>query len=1331
MSVETLLARLPSLDARLRRAEVEAIAATLGHDLVSTLLKALQECEKHARAIEKDTEETIDAWQKAPDRALIVGWLKRQGQWGRSERWAVRRRLGIGVVRERAQIAVEQCGIREEILLKLLRGQISVDQPAPQEVVDCLLQSRRWQSRKAAAEVLLSHAQAGGPQGGCWPAVLARSQDVGEHPWVCDACDAWLGVTHPEQARTLLVDGLQPVSTRHHFLLRRLRMERFIRQFPEYAARIFPVLLADPSEHVRIGMAQALCEYQSVETRDLLVSLGRQPAPRVRLAVAEYLGRYAARQEPGWLTGFLTERLEQEDESSVLRTLARTAARTVDAWPEQGARLALALERAILRDISGESAEAAAVARERCTRSVIATTLVERISKHVKEIQIGTSVFFSWPTLGLEKAPPTAELGEAMAVVAREDFGLWARPAEKGVWLRRGDRFRFRLWRALHELRNPAPNKRQGWDHTVGRSFSEPVRAPSARMAEVTATTVPGERVVIDREGSWVPMLPTVDDLLDMGSGAELYSAYGVTRIRPAPRIHARIFNRLKLTFSYAKLARLRSQSLAAREPAERSAYLREIQRDLGVTVEFSPYSPPPARIAELTGSFGLLGGLDSLLAPTRSSQAALAAFTSGLLALMLVDAWYQREQIRQARAEIPLVIGGWGTRGKSGTERIKAAIFHGLGHPVFVKTTGCEAMFIQAYPGLSAREVFIFRPHDKSSIWEQANMLRQAAGMRARVMLWECMALRTNYVETLEQDWMRDDLVTLTNAFPDHEDVQGPAGHNIASTISAFIPNGARAFTTEVEFLPVLQDKARQRKTELTAVEPIEAELWGSDLLALFPYQEHPRNIALVARLAEELGIDRHLAVMLMANHVVPDLGVLRIYPEVPVYGRQLRFINGMSANERTGCVTNWRRTGCDRIHVDVDWDQSIVVVVNNRADRVARSEVFARIIVQDLAADRFVLIGTNLTGLHGCILTALDALLTNFQLYPENMTQDQVLERMADVLARLRVGQPSILNALQLAQSAIAGAGYAVVHSDSLEKELVRWLSPGQARPLSLKSILDGLYQDTALRAAFQSLVGVQRAEPIFDVVGLPSLEDAWRGWVEKVARMSVHAHLRREVETGKVKDSVFCELYREIFLASLYPIEDPSTSGDKIIATVAQQAIPGSKVTVMGVQNIKGTGLDFAYRWVALGQVASLVERWENANAQERLAALRGLLAFDDYGMVDSALVGHRLSRPSYAENQEEQALRERVMAHTTTIHTQRKNRLTSVAAQAWWQPLVGMVEKLLDPVHALWRYWVAHRTLRELTHHTISLADAAQMMQELYAMQKGGWLMKLFR
>ena len=716
----------------------------------------------------------------------------------------------------------------------------------------------------------------------------------------------------------------------------------------------------------------------------------------------------------------------------------------------------------------------------------------------------------------------------------------------------------------------------------------------------------------------------------------------------------------------------------------------------------------------------------DAVLAPTPVSQPALAWFTAAALAFLLVKGAVRRESVRRARASLPLVIGGWGTRGKSGTERIKAGLFHGLGHPVFVKTTGCEAMFISARPGLPAREVFIFRPHDKSSIWEQADMVEQAAGMGARVMLWECMALRPNLVELLEQDWMRDDLVTLTNAFPDHEDIQGPAGHDIATTISSFLPNRSVAITSEQEFLPFFRERARERETELDAVEAIEGDLWGQDLLDLFPYQEHPRNIALVARMAERLGVDRMLAVVTMAENVVPDLGVLRIYPEVRVLGRDLRFINGMSANERTGCITNWRRTGCDQVDVDREPDRAIVVVVNNRADRVARSEVFARIIVQDLSADAYVLIGTNLVGLRGYIVTALDAWLRDVHVRPEGVTRDEAHDRLAVWFARLRIARPSVPGLLARATMTFRGLGLAPGDTGPLATELEQLLGGAGLDPQRTLTEVRG---SASLRAAWTTAQGAQ-VDPVGppEVAGAPDPEEAWASWTAAVADQVLHARTRRAWDDGTLSDAMFHALYRELFLSRLRPIEDPSTSGDRIIVSVARSVAPGARVTVMGVQNIKGTGLDFAYRWVALGTVMPKLERAQGEDPIGRAAALRELLAFDDYGLVDSGTVASYLRTAPDDEDPDERGLRERVQAHAAGIHEARRHLLTAATARRWWMKVLDRVEKYLDPVDAVRRMFRARRTMSELRSHTVSLPAAAATMQELYARQKGGWLVK---
>jgi hypothetical protein len=95
------------------------------------------------------------------------------------------------------------------------------------------------------------------------------------------------------------------------------------------------------------------------------------------------------------------------------------------------------------------------------------------------------------------------------------------------------------------------------------------------------------------------------------------------------------------------------------------------------------------------------------------NGQLALAIFLVVFALLFFIGAYRKRAAIAKARAKLPLTIGGWGTRGKSGTERLKAALFHGLGYEVTVKTTGCEAMLIHNVPDQPPHEIFIWRSYD------------------------------------------------------------------------------------------------------------------------------------------------------------------------------------------------------------------------------------------------------------------------------------------------------------------------------------------------------------------------------------------------------------------------------------------------------------------------------------------------------------------------------------------------------------------------------------------------------------------------------------------
>ncbi|MCA9603230.1 MAG: capsule biosynthesis protein CapB, partial [Myxococcales bacterium] len=462
----------------------------------------------------------------------------------------------------------------------------------------------------------------------------------------------------------------------------------------------------------------------------------------------------------------------------------------------------------------------------------------------------------------------------ALRDLARGDLTVAAARDRGGYRILRGERRARRAWRTLHELRNWAPDKRSGYIHTNARVSEGEILVPPIGMAEVTPTPVPGERNLVKQVASWGPFLPRVDDFL--AASRRTVTTYIVTSagiislIPPAGRA-ARLRAYLRLTFKYSDYADTREHSLRSIDPPDRQKYLHEMEK-LGFRVvrdvEPGEVSGVPYEVQlPIVGTFFpashavlalLVGPLAYMYSNTGNVPAHLAVMTFFMYAYVVLRAALVQRGIEGARESIPLRIGGWGTRGKSGTERLKAGLFQGLGYNTVVKTTGCEAMFIHAVPWQKANEIFLFRPYDKPTIWEQRDVLRTGQAMKAQVFLWECMALRPNFVALLGHGWMQDEITTLTNAYPDHEDVMGPNGEEVARVISIFMSHGGTTFTTEVEMLPVLREAAVNSKTRLREVPVTEGDLITDDILRRFPYDEHPRNISLVATMAEFLGIDR-----------------------------------------------------------------------------------------------------------------------------------------------------------------------------------------------------------------------------------------------------------------------------------------------------------------------------------------------------------------------------------------------------------------------------------------------------------------------------------------
>lgn len=697
-------------------------------------------------------------------------------------------------------------------------------------------------------------------------------------------------------------------------------------------------------------------------------------------------------------------------------------------------------------------------------------------------------------------------------------------------------------------------------------------------------------------------------------------------------------------------------------------------------------------------------------LESTSNSLVELALLVGALICLIVGNAWLKQRRTRRLRAEIPLVLGGWGTRGKSGTERKKAALLNALGVRVVSKTTGCEALLILASDLEQGEEVPLFRPHDKATIWEQVDVMERAVELDADVLLWECMGLQPEYVRILQDSWMRDDLSTLTNAYPDHEDLQGPAGRDVAVSISTFVPEGGRVFTSEVSMRPVLAQRARERGADFAALDPSEADLICPDVLESFPYRVHPRNLLLCARVGRELGLERDFVFQGVAEYLVPDLGVLKTYPgaeaTIGVLGRRLRFTNSMSANERAGTLFNWDRLGLTDLNESrQEW---VVLVVNNRADRIPRSKVFADLVVNDLGAHRCLLIGTNLGGLRSYIVESLERRLKRLAIPSE---ADRVEGWARGVLQR----DSSYLRSLPR-------------NLGELAAHLAPLLS---VSPLELERALAEIDPDTSAEALGQE-VWERFQRPGEEV--LPFAQEALEGFCFlRAHRERLEAALAPGASPELLRDwlAAHVEWYRAAFMSTVEVLSDPATPGVDVIRRCAIQAPPGAPVHVIGMQNIKGTGLDFANRWVAIGRLHRLLEDLGGFDLQAQKAAGRALRLLNGLADFEHQEVCARLEAlvndgdlPPEQGTAARQLLERFEEAAPGGAGTARRSRERSAALRA----VLGWFEVVLDPLASLRRTRIVRRIATDLQQERISTARAIELLNREVKAQKPGWLVR---
>ncbi|MBN1296424.1 poly-gamma-glutamate synthase PgsB [bacterium] len=701
------------------------------------------------------------------------------------------------------------------------------------------------------------------------------------------------------------------------------------------------------------------------------------------------------------------------------------------------------------------------------------------------------------------------------------------------------------------------------------------------------------------------------------------------------------------------------------------------------------------------------------ITAPT-PAMSVVVLMVAVLFSAFLFRLTVRRHRIRAARSKIPFVIGGWGTRGKSGTERKKAALFEGLGYHVLSKTTGCEAMIIHARPGQNAVELPIYRPGDKASIWEQARVVDWAGHFNSQILLWECMALGPDYASTLQHDWMNDAISTLSNTFVDHENIQGPTGMDVTRALTSFIPINGVLLTAETNMLPVIADVCRARETRLIDLAWNESDLIGDDVLEQFPYSVHPRNLGMVLKMARHLGIDETVALREIARNIIPDLGSFKSY-RTRFKNRYLEFWNGFSANDRISTVENWQKAGFyDLAPGKPAWKVSII---NNRDDRIIRSREFSEIIVNDTPAHLHILIGTNLSGFFGYIQESIREFAGRKTLIGENQNPPYPPELIDQMKCR----------ALRTMQK----LGVEALDRDAIRTKLSVMLGlPASATPVItiLRLLLDHATPD--IKAITRELDALTIDPETRDDITTQLIRDMQ----DLRAIETLFSHLAETGTKESLAAAALHSLYRQTLIDLLtrriHIISNPFLSGDQVLHRVVRCLPPNYRIKLMGMQNIKGTGLDFAHRWVSLDKVQNAVLELESDLAESRQKALDFLYEYDDYGIMDAPLAIHGLKQfrsTMQRDNADFIPQIDSAISRVQSIVNQRMAAVKSVSGhRGWRKTAIWILEQLQEAGDSKRRKRQSNLVMKDLFAQRISHARARKVLHDIKKRQEGGWL-----
>ena len=309
------------------------------------------------------------------------------------------------------------------------------------------------------------------------------------------------------------------------------------------------------------------------------------------------------------------------------------------------------------------------------------------------------------------------------------------------------------------------------------------------------------------------------------------------------------------------------------------------------------------------------------------------------VLAVALLAYWRTSvtgHQQRLDQLEVRVHVNG--IRGKSTVTRLVAGVLREGGFVTVAKTTGSAARVIERH----GEETPIFR-RGAATINEQIDVVAAHVDENVEALVIECMAVRPLYQQYSQDYMVRSDITVITNVREDHQEEMGETLEEIADSMAVTTPMNGVLITAEER--PHLRERLRQRAEErgsrLVYADP--AAVNDEDMRG-FDYLQFKDNVAIGLTVARLLGIRREAALQGMWKSV-PDVGVVRLRTYA-INGKRILWVPMFAANDRESVIVTFRT-----LQAQFPEGATVIGILNNRADRGRRAELFAQMVPTDLA--------------------------------------------------------------------------------------------------------------------------------------------------------------------------------------------------------------------------------------------------------------------------------------------------------------------------------------------------------------------------------------------